>query len=121
MTGKKNTKTDHKNIIQELSFFESRMNGVSLTDDKRPLTTAFMKHLNRDMGVAVFHFKKKFNRARPSFLSKQISPSIENPTHPAYPSSHATQAYSMARLLTMLDPVNETAYYTSAKQIALNP
>lgn len=117
---KKRNKADQKRIEQELEFFDAVMGGVPLTDKKRPLTTAFIKHLNRDMGVAVFYLKNKFNRVRPSFLSDEIQPSIKNPGHPAYPSGHATQAYCIARVLTLLDPSKEKAFYKSAKEIAQN-
>ncbi|MFT6181166.1 MAG: acid phosphatase (class A) [Akkermansiaceae bacterium] len=76
------------------------------------------------MTVAVFFFKKHFNRVRPLLLSeaqgKKFSTAIEIPAHPAYPSGHATALHMLAYLLQELDPANAEQYRADASKIARN-
>ena len=44
-------------------------------------------------------YKLSFMRPRPSQVFPGFNPLIPNPAHPAFPSNHATQAYSMSELL----------------------
>jgi len=52
-----------------------------------------------DTADVVIHFKKIFNRPRPSELLPNINPVLNVPLHRAYPSGHATQAIVAARML----------------------
>ena len=81
----------------------------------RPLLAAY-----HDLGIATFVMKQKFNRVRPSVLDKELSNAIEIPAHPAYPSGHATGAYTLAYLLQELDPSSAETYLAAAKRIAEN-
>jgi membrane-associated phospholipid phosphatase len=51
------------------------------------------------------HFKRRFDRPRPSRLSPALMPPTDPPGHPAYPSGHATQAHLIAWLLEEVLPV----------------
>lgn len=77
-----------------------------------------------DMAVAVFFFKQRFNRVRPSLLGeaqgKKFGTAIEIPAHPAYPSGHATALHMLAYLLQELDPANTDQYRADASKIARN-
>lgn len=77
-----------------------------------------------DVGVAIFHFKNRHDRVRPSVLAQTIEmdleSSIEIPGHPAYPSGHATGAYALAYLLQELDPKNAERYLADARRIGVN-
>ena len=56
------------------------------------------------------YYKNKFQRPRPSQLSPNLLPPIEVPGHAAFPSGHATEAYSIAFVLNaVLDKVAETS------------
>lgn len=66
----------------------------------------------------IVKYKKRFARPRPSQLAPNLKLVVPNPGHAAYPSGHATQSWLMARILSLLDPVNEQAYLTYAKAIA---
>jgi hypothetical protein len=50
------------------------------------------------------HYKRHFNRPRPSQYSPSLLPPIDPPGHPAFPSGHATEAYLMALCLAEVMP-----------------
>ncbi len=57
-----------------------------------------------DAVIAVMHFKLKFSRLRPNKVDPSLTVLFPPPRHPAYPSGHATQAYSSAIILSELAP-----------------
>jgi len=69
-----------------------------------PRTRALLAHVEQDASLAVFHAKKRFQRARPHQLEPRLHPSIAVPGHPAYPSGHALQGYLVARVLSLIFP-----------------
>ena len=84
---------------------------------KAPKTEALLKHVQMDASLALFHAKKRFNRARPHQLEPRLHPAISVPSHPAYPSSHALQGYMVARTLSLLFPQNSQDLMTVGEQI----
>lgn len=78
----------------------------------------------RELGVVCFVFKKRFNRVRPSILAEKngnkLGTVVEIPGHPAYPSGHATGAFTLAYILQELDPQNAETYRKDALRIARN-
>ena len=63
------------------------------------------------------HYKRLFNRARPSQLCPALMPPIEPPGHASFPSGHATEGYLLSLCLrkvlpevlrTPADPANPT-------------
>ena len=82
-----------------------------------PKTKALLKHVQIDASLAIFHAKKRFNRARPHQLEPRLHPAISVPAHPAYPSSHALQGYVVARTLSLLFPHNTQDLMTVGVQI----
>ncbi len=77
-----------------------------------------------ELGVVVFVFKQRFNRVRPSVLTEKygskLGTVVEIPGHPAYPSGHATGAFTLAYILQELDPTNAETYRKDALRIARN-
>jgi acid phosphatase (class A) len=69
-----------------------------------PKTRALLEHVERDATVAVFHAKRRFERARPHQLEPRLKPAIGVPAHSAYPSGHALQGYLVARVLSAIFP-----------------
>jgi acid phosphatase (class A) len=69
-----------------------------------PKTRALLDHVERDASLAIFHAKRRFNRARPDQLEPRLHPSLAVPAHPAYPSGHALQGYLVARVLSAIFP-----------------
>jgi len=93
----------------------------SLTTDARFRATGKMLlAAYHDLGIATFVMKQKFNRVRPSILSEELDHVIEIPAHPAYPSGHATGAFTLAYLLQELDPNSGKIYLSAAQRIAEN-
>jgi acid phosphatase (class A) len=94
------------------------------TDSKFGETGKAITAAYNDMAIAVFFFKERFNRVRPSLLGdaqgKEFGTAIKIPKHPAYPSGHATAVYMLAYLLRELDPPNADRYLEDASRIARN-
>ena len=84
---------------------------------RAPKTKALLRHVEIDSSLAIFHAKKRFNRARPHQLESRLHPAIPVPAHPAYPSSHALQGYMVARTLSLLFPRNAEALMSVGEQI----
>ena len=84
---------------------------------RAPKTKALLKHVQMDASLALFHAKKRFNRARPHQLEQRLRPAIPVPAHPAYPSSHALQGYMVARTLSLLFPENSQELMAAGEQI----
>lgn len=62
--------------------------------------------------------KKRFERPRPSHLDPSLNLFIDNPSHPAYPSGHSTEAHMIAYLLAPLFPEKMDALIAYADGIA---
>jgi acid phosphatase (class A) len=82
-----------------------------------PKTKALLKHVQMDASLAIFHAKKRFNRARPHQLEPRLRPAVPVPDHPAYPSNHALQGYMVARTLSLLFPQESEDLITLGEQI----
>lgn len=111
--------------IEITSFrFGDHMYGDLIDDAKYAETAKLLQMAYLDVAVAIFHFKQRFDRVRPSVLAGKVGvdldASIEIPGHPAYPSGHATGAYAFAYLLQELDPGGGTRYLADAGRIGEN-
>lgn len=84
---------------------------------RAPKTKALLKHVQTDALVALFHAKKRFNRARPHQLEPRLRPAVSVPSHPAYPSNHALQGYLVARTLSLLFPQDSEDLMAVGEQI----
>jgi len=73
-----------------------------------------------DLALPIFKMKERFDRVRPSIMKKDLGQAIEIPTHPSYPSGHASIAYTIAYLLQELDPKNHEKYLKDAQRISKN-
>lgn len=73
-----------------------------------------------DAVVAAWFWKYVYHRARPDRLDHSLSPSVEPPNHPTYPSEHAAIAGAAARMLGYLFPADADALKTMAAEAALS-
>ena len=93
-----------------------------IDSSKRPATAKLVEATFNDTAIAIFIFKKQFNRVRPSLLADKlkapIGTAIPVPEHPAYPSGHAASAWAISYLLQELDPDSTEQYHQSATAIA---
>ena len=94
--------------------------GSLTTNADYPVTRQLILAAYRECGIATFYMKKKFDRIRPSVLRKDLTNAVQVPSHPAYPSGHATGAYMIAFLLQELEPALSSAYLKDAERIAKN-
>lgn len=84
--------------------------------DVRELTPFF----NRVVNPVIAALKMEYNRVRPSFLDPRLRPAIPNPPHAAYPSGHATQAYTASLLLAQKYPQRRQQLMRAARNVAVN-
>jgi acid phosphatase (class A) len=82
-----------------------------------PKTQALLRHVDADLMLAVFHAKRRFERARPHQLEPRLHPSIPVPPHPAYPSGHALQGHVVALVLGLLSPGKRAPLLALGEQI----
>ena len=114
-----------KNDLELANFRFGRFTYGKLT--KEPdfaKTGALMKSMYSSVSCAIFTKKKQFNRARPTVVAAKLGIDLDavipNPGHPAYPSGHATGAFTIAFFLAELDPENGETYLADARRIAEN-
>ena len=119
-------------ILDEVVSYDAKFEDFcGFRVETHPKTYRLMQTMTLAGWHVVMHFKRGFNRTRPSFLNPKIIPIIDVPTHPAYPSGHATQSYLVALALTEvfakrdLVPSVESRSFTDglkklAKEIGIN-
>jgi len=79
-----------------------------------------IKAAAHDAEVIVMKKKIEFDRARPTQALSELKAAITMPAHPSYPSAHATQSYTIAHVLSYLDPKSKKKYFKDAEQISVN-
>lgn len=113
-----------KKIKNEILAETTDFGGRPLTDyydsAQFPLTAPLLKKATNDIVPVIFILKNKYNRARPSLLDPDISPAIEIPGHPAYPSGHSTIMHMTAYLLAELAPERREEFEARAREIAVD-
>jgi membrane-associated phospholipid phosphatase len=73
-----------------------------------------------DAIIAAWRSKYQYHRPRPDHLDRSISPSIEPPLHPSYPSEHAAIAGAASRVLAHLFPDDAEMLERSAAEAAFS-
>lgn len=113
-----------KKIQDEILPQTTEFGGHVVTDyfDARqfPLTAPLLQDVFDDLNIVLFTLKNKYGRTRPHTLEPDISPAIEVPGHPAYPSGHSTQAHFVAYFLSELAPERREEFEKRAMEIAVN-
>jgi len=80
----------------------------------------FLVDIFFDVTTAGYKLKRDFDRVRPSYYDKRITPSISVPKHPAYPSNHSIQTHVLALNLADIFPEKRTELLKSAFRITKN-
>ena len=101
-----------------LIYFEAPYEGPYriLTRDKlfdeakHPATAKLLAAVDHEVVYYVIHYKLIIERPRPSQLDPRITQVVPIPGNSAYPGGHAAQSYSMALVLSRLDPEHKDAY-----------
>ena len=73
-----------------------------------------------DAVIATWHWKYSYHRIRPDILDRSLSPSVEAPHHPTYPSEHAAIAGAASRLLAHLFPDDIVTLEARASEAAFS-
>lgn len=119
-------KVEHRNaLMSEILKQRSNMsaywlNLLMFSRKSHPATFDLVNIVLRVGQFAAMHFKKKYNRPRPSQLSPRIFPVIAVPGHPAYPSGHATEGHLLSLCLAELVPAAQLPLEKLAARVAHN-
>jgi acid phosphatase (class A) len=105
------------NYYRKNLFFIGRSMGEWFNERNLPKTADLIANVWQDQLYYMWSFKIKFNRARPNAMDKRIR-NLEQTMWPAYPSGHATFAYTNAFLLMELLPEQSKTFYADAVQCA---
>ncbi|MGH9935677.1 MAG: phosphatase PAP2 family protein, partial [Blastocatellia bacterium] len=73
-----------------------------------------------DAVIATWYWKYTYHRPRPDRLDRSLSPSVEPPRQPSYPSEHAAIAGAAARMLGHLFPEDAETLKARAAEAALS-
>jgi len=84
--------------------------GIFLTDAPSAPYTRELVEIAVTIGhFQVQHYKRAFNRVRPSQISPALLPPIDVPGHAAFPSGHATEGHMIALCLSQVMPAAASA------------
>ena len=84
-------------LSQDIEFITDFMGLLSITPGSHPNTYRVMHIANLAATFAAMHFKRVYERPRPSQICPALMPPIPGPGHSSFPSGHGTQAYLIAR------------------------
>jgi hypothetical protein len=71
-----------------------------------PYTRDLLEIALRIGQFVVMHYKRAFNRARPSQYTPVLLPPVDVPGHASFPSGHATEAYLISACLAQVMPLH---------------
>ncbi len=87
-------------LLSQMTNFDAYFQGaLGYTHATHPSTDFLVQGAMQVGGFVAMYYKNVFQRARPSQLWPQLMPPIQVPGHAAYPSGHATQANTIAKVL----------------------
>jgi membrane-associated phospholipid phosphatase len=105
-----------QNELNNLPFF---FPVVMMHQSSHPRTYELMNAAYA-LSPAVYPFKHRFNRARPSQLAPTLSPMIVVPGHPAYPSGHGFVSWIVALTIAEVRPDARSELLETARRIGMN-
>src|SRR5208282_4212584 len=94
--------------------------GPGFKPENLPFTTPFFQHVFSDDMHAVAAAKAYFSRPRPFVADEAVKPVVKQAANAAYPSGHATFAYTAAILLADMVPEKASAIFGRAALYANN-
>ncbi|WP_165455745.1 phosphatase PAP2 family protein [Paracoccus subflavus] len=98
---------------------------LPVTPVRCPAVTEMLECALDIVAPVVMRVKIALGCPRPSQFSDRIQPMIAEPPHPSFPSGHATQVFTLATMLSLLDKpgtavVSDSQVYRLACRIAIN-
>ena len=119
---KQRTTEQYTDILQHIAIeavpFGSSTFSELTSSTTRPHTNVLLNTVHTEFVPIILHYKKKFDRVRPSALDHTLTTLIPVPNHPAYPSGHAAESYLFALVFSDIDPDQSIRYFESAQTIA---
>jgi acid phosphatase (class A) len=107
-------------ILPETTDFGGRLLTDYYDPKQFPLTAPLLTKATNDIVPVIFILKQRYDRVRPGALELDISPAIDVPGHPAYPSGHSTIMHLTAYLLSELAPERREEFGARAREIAID-
>ncbi len=87
-------------LLAQMNSFDAYFQGaLAFSRATHPCTNYLFQGAMRAAEFACMYYKNLYQRARPSQLWPELMPAIQVPGHASFPSAHATQAYTIARVL----------------------
>ena len=118
----------HRQAQGEKHAIQPVLDVLGINYDRPPKVeaSALRQVIQTNIRCVTFIFKDKYLRGRPSKMcSTELEPMFERPDrchpgHPAYPSGHATMAYTWAYFFAKFVPQRKKALLEAAAEVALN-
>jgi len=85
---------------QDLKLIDFFLGMIDVSEAEKLELYKRLSYVLSDVADVVMHFKKIFNRPRPSEVLPEINPVLDVPLHRSYPSGHAAQAMVTAMVLS---------------------
>ncbi len=92
--------------------------GPNVRPEQLPATAALLSFAMDNAQAVINDAKARWQRPRPWALESRLSPCIDKPSSPSYPSDRATQSRLCATLLGALVTSRQAALLTRADQVA---
>jgi hypothetical protein len=87
-------------LLAQMTSFDAYFQGaLAFTRATHPCTNFLFQGAMRAAEFVCMYYKNMFQRARPWQLWPELMPPIAVPGHASFPSAHATQAYTCAKVL----------------------
>jgi hypothetical protein len=107
-------------IQQDQNLQLSWMQLLMMDASTHPCTFLLMKLAARVGETLMMHFKRKFNRPRPSQVCPTLFPPVAVPNHGSYPAGHALIGQLTSLCLAPLVPSRGPALFELARRAAFN-
>jgi PAP2 superfamily len=108
-------------LAQHGGFMNYFLNGLLMDRASHPNSYLLLKIAARVSELTLSEFKAKYDRPRPAQLCPALMPPVARTDHPAYPSGHATMAFTKALCIAqVLPPRLATFVQALAERIAKN-
>jgi membrane-associated phospholipid phosphatase len=91
--------------------------GPGFASGAHPRTAALLDRAHAFATPAIRGAKARFGRVRPYDADRRVAPAVEKEDTPSYPSSHATRAVLVARVLAELAPARREALVELGRRV----
>ena len=107
-------------VLQQTDLLSFIGQAVPITADSQPWLMVLMDAVLEVAFRVATDMKDVFRMPRPNVLAHELAPPLRTPSHSAFPSGHATEAFAAAAVLGALYPKSFLLLRQMANRIALN-